>query len=171
MTTLNNAITRIDELLGKGLERAKIEATLILEDYPKATIKEAFKALSVKPKAATFASEFYTFLGSNPRTKEEAEEYIMGGGMYGETSANVKKHLSHYMNIWALTSTIWEGKADEPKMDENVKAAWDHLNAAKKRYADGVNIKKTTVHPDKVSHLGDAELTNAYKEFFQTLNK
>lgn len=172
-TTLENAIARIEVLLTKGLPKAKIEASLILEDYPKATIREAFKALSVKPKATTFASEYYAFLSASPRTKEMAEEYIMGGGEYGETSTNVKKHLSHYLNIHSLTLAIWDSKGEapaEPKMDKNVADAWDHLEAVKAKFNDGVKVRKTSVHPDKVSHLNDKDLTNAYKEFFQVLN-
>lgn len=170
MTTLNNAIKRIKELTEAGYTTAKIRAMLTLEDYTPKEIKEAMAEANMKPKATTFASEYYTFLSAYHRTKEEAEEYIMGGGVYGETTTNVQKHLSHYLNIWELTNTIWAQKEPAPEMSEEVKAAWDKLAKGKAAYEAGNPPRKTNFHPDKISSYGDAELITAYKEFFQILN-
>lgn len=56
---------------------------------------------------------------------------------------------------------------DEKKPYQDVKHAWETLRRelAKARPA------KSRMHTDKVAHLGDDELTNAYKEAFQKHNK
>ena len=176
-TNLNSAISFAENLLEKGYTKAKIEAYLTLEDYSKATIKEALKSLNIGSKARTFASDYYEYLSTEVRTQSEASAYILGTGEYGETSQNVKKHLSHYLNIWELTVAIWNTKGETKEEEETeadspeVKAAWAKLKKAKADYESGKNVRKATVHPDKVSSFGNAELTNAYKEFFQILNK
>ena len=107
---MKNITDRIIELQQSLDTKAKIRAALTLEDYTAKQINEAFKNMNVSTKAKTFASDFYSWLAIEPRERWEAEQYIMGEGEYGETSNNVKNHLSHYLNIWELTVTIWESK-------------------------------------------------------------
>lgn len=94
-----------------SITNAKLTAYLTIDDYTNKEIKEAFKAegrTTDKPK--TFASEYYNFLAEAKRTEAEATDYIMGLGEYGETSANVQKHRSHYLSIHGLSVAIFNAK-------------------------------------------------------------
>lgn len=163
-------LNRIEELRGNGLNDKKVRAYLVLEDFSAKDITEAFKSLGGAKKAKGFAAEYYEWLAANPRTSEEATQYIKGAGEFGETSDNVKKHLSHYLNIQSLASTIWESKVEvEPEVEaetnereEAIKAAWDKLKKAR-----SAKRKVKTIHPDKVSYLEDEELTTAYSDYFK----
>ena len=76
----------------------------LLRAYAKKHSVEVYK----KPKAegsgkTGFASTFYNFLISDPKVdKETANKYIMNP----ENSENVRRHESHYMNIWQLVHDI-----------------------------------------------------------------
>ena len=108
MTTLT-AKQRAEQLFTNDkLCKKKVEACLVLEDYSAKDIKEALAEYTTKPK--TFASEYYDWLSAKKRTTKQATDYIMGKGEYGETSDNVKKHKSHYLNIAELTIKVWASK-------------------------------------------------------------
>ena len=79
----------------------------LLRAYAKKQDLDVYK----KPKAegsgkSGFASTFYAWLVSNPEVeKKAANEYIMNP----ENSENVRRHESHYMNIWQLVHDIAVG--------------------------------------------------------------
>ena len=52
-----------------------------------------------------FAAMYYDWLAGNSRTESEARDLIMGN-----ESQNVRNHLTHYLNIWALCETVRSGK-------------------------------------------------------------
>lgn len=128
------------------------------------------EAQPTKAKAKGFAAEYYEWLARFPRTEQEAVDYIMDPA----NSNNTHKHKSHYMNIWELTVAVRANLGEEPEAEpeqeeqsDEVKQAWSDLEAEMSR----AKPRKTKVHPDKVSHLGNDELTRAYTEAFQSLNK
>lgn len=111
-TTIGSFTAIVKGKVAEGWTKKKIEAYLIFNDdaSPK-EIAKAFKEAGVttsKPK--TFASEYYAWLSIKQRTNDEATAYILGTGLYGETSANVKAHKSHYLAILDLSIAIWVGK-------------------------------------------------------------
>ena len=80
--------------------------------------KHALKALndtwreveeSIKPAkragANGFAAEYYEWLATASRSEQEARDLIMGS-----ESQNVRNHLTHYLNIWALCETVRRGE-------------------------------------------------------------
>lgn len=105
MNTLN---TRVAQLVAEGKTKKIIVATLVLEGYKDKDIKEATKDLGQAK--TNFAAQYYDWLASEKRTMAQAEKYVMGKGEFGETSDNVKAHLSHYLNIAELTLRIWATK-------------------------------------------------------------
>lgn len=140
-----------------------------------------------------FADSYYDWLAETSREEQEAADYILSS-----ESQNVRNHLTHYLNIWALAETVRRGKkvvrtvvatkeAGEPKVKPqakakerapeweynasapygDVKSAWETL----KREREKARPAKTKVHPDKVAHLNDAELSKAYTEAFQVYSK
>ena len=155
----------------------------------------------LKPKAKKaaggFAEEYYDWLAAESRTEQEAADNVMGADGYEPTSPNVKAHFTHYLNIWALAQSVRTGskvertlggkpkaekaekaepEAEEPKDTweydaahpyEDVRSAWETL----KRVMKSKRPAKTKVHPDRVAKFGDAELTKAYTQAFQILNK
>lgn len=79
--------------------------------------KHALKALnetwreveeSIKPAkragANGFAAEYYDWLATASRTEQEARDLIMSS-----ESQNVRNHLTHYLNIWALCESVRSG--------------------------------------------------------------
>lgn len=52
-----------------------------------------------------FADMYYDWLAEAARTEQEAHDYIMSN-----ESQNVRNHLTHYLNIWALAETVRSGK-------------------------------------------------------------
>ena len=79
--------------------------------------KHALKALndtwreveeSIKPAkragANGFAAEYYDWLAAASRTEQEARDLIMSS-----ESQNVRNHLTHYLNIWALCESVRSG--------------------------------------------------------------
>lgn len=135
-----------------------------------------------------FADTYYDWLAEASRTEQDAHDYIMSN-----ESANVRNHLTHYLNIWALAETVRSGhkvsrtiassgKAVKKEKKAEPKDTWEYNSAdpyadvrsAKKTLKDvmgGARPAKTKVHPDKVAHLNDEELTKMYTDAFQALNK
>ena len=64
---------------------------------------------SIKPAkragANGFAAEYYEWLATASRSEQEARDLIMGS-----ESQNVRNHLTHYLNIWALCETVRRGE-------------------------------------------------------------
>ena len=64
---------------------------------------------SIKPAkragANGFAAEYYDWLATASRSEQEARDLIMGN-----ESQNVRNHLTHYLNIWALCETVRRGE-------------------------------------------------------------
>ena len=80
--------------------------------------KHALKALNdtwreveeaIKPAkrawANGFAAGYYDWLATASRSEQEARDLIMGN-----ESQNVRNHLTHYLNIWALCETVRRGE-------------------------------------------------------------
>ena len=51
-----------------------------------------------------FAAEYYDWLATASRSEQEARDLIMGN-----ESQNVRNHLTHYLNIWALCESVRSG--------------------------------------------------------------
>lgn len=140
-----------------------------------------------------FTERFYDWLAEASREEQEAHDYIMG-----DESQNVRNHLTHYLNIWALAETVRSGqkvvrtisagkaspkasssaehkaKAKEPAWEYDVANPYADVKSAwetLKRTQESKRPAKNKVHPDKVSFLNDAELTAAYTQAFQTYSK
>ena len=75
------------------------------------TLNEQWKVIEdeVKPAkragASGFAAMYYDWLAEASRTEQEARDLIMGN-----ESQNVRNHLTHYLNIWALCETVRKGQ-------------------------------------------------------------
>lgn len=52
-----------------------------------------------------FTAEYYDWLAAASRTEKEARDLIMSS-----ESQNVRNHLTHYLNIWALCETVRRGE-------------------------------------------------------------
>lgn len=177
---------QIAELINQGKTKKYIEAFLVLEGLSNKRIKELLKEAGLEgQKKKSFNIEYYAFLSSGYRTKEEAEDYILGFGEYGETSNNVVNHLGHYLSIYRLSVAIYDRlgvpkeeakeEAKEEKKDspyDSVETAYAFLSEVKADYKAG-KIKKKQArqrsHPDKVAHLNNSALTKEYENFFKTL--
>ena len=63
---------------------------------------------SIKPAkragANGFAAEYYEWLATASRSEQEARDLIMSS-----ESQNVRNHLTHYLNIWALCESVRSG--------------------------------------------------------------
>ena len=55
--------------------------------------------------ASGFAAMYYDWLAEASRTEQEARDLIMSN-----ESQNVRNHLTHYLNIWALCETVRKGQ-------------------------------------------------------------
>lgn len=55
--------------------------------------------------ASGFAAMYYDWLAETSRTEQEARDLIMSN-----ESQNVRNHLTHYLNIWALCETVRKGQ-------------------------------------------------------------
>ncbi len=161
------------------------------------TLEEAWKAAQpakTSGGAKGFADQYYDWLAETSRTEQEAHDLIMGND-----SQNVRNHLTHYLNIWALAETVRRGekvartitagkaspkpngasaekKSAGPKdtWEYNSSAPYESVRAAKetlKREMAKAKPAKTRVHPDKVAHLNDEELSKLYTGAFQSLNQ
>lgn len=142
-----------------------------------------------------FAEQYYDWLAGESRTEQEAHDLIMSND-----SQNVRNHLTHYLNIWALAETVRRGEKvirtitagkATPKASKEHKAEkasaepkdeWEYNSAdpygdvrsAKetlKRELAKAKPAKTKVHPDKVAHLKDEELSKMYTQAFQAYSK
>lgn len=157
-------------------------------------LEEAYKAeqpakTSGGPRG--FAEAYYDWLAETSRTELEAHDYIMSN-----ESQNVRNHLTHYLNIWALAETVRQGK----KVDRTItagkakpSAAGSSANSKKAEQKDNweyndadpfvdersawENLKretakpkprKTRLHSDKVAKFGNDDLTSAYDKAFKT---
>lgn len=75
------------------------------------TLNEQWKLIEdeVKPAkragANGFAAMYYDWLAEASRTEQEARDLIMSN-----ESQNVRNHLTHYLNIWALCETVRKGQ-------------------------------------------------------------
>ena len=75
------------------------------------TLNEQWKIIEdeVKPAkragANGFTAMYYDWLAGESRTEQEACDLIMGN-----ESQNVRNHLTHYLNIWALCETVRQGQ-------------------------------------------------------------
>ena len=75
------------------------------------TLNEQWKVIEdeVKPAkragASGFAAMYYDWLAETSRTEQEARDLIMSN-----ESQNVRNHLTHYLNIWALCETVRQGQ-------------------------------------------------------------
>ena len=74
------------------------------------TLNETWREVeeSIKPAkragANGFAAEYYDWLARESHTEQEARDLIMSS-----ESQNVRNHLTHYLNIWALCETVRAG--------------------------------------------------------------
>ena len=100
----NPIADRIEVLLADGFNTTKIKACLIIEDLVSSDkqAQEAIKAAGLSAKKVGFAQDFYDFLAKEIRSEKEAILFITT-----DTSDNVKKHKSHYLAIWELSTKIW----------------------------------------------------------------
>ena len=77
---------------------------------PLKTLNEIWREVeeSIKPAkragANGFAAEYYDWLAGSSRTEQEARDLIMSS-----ESQNVRNHLTHYLNIWALCESVRSG--------------------------------------------------------------
>ena len=77
---------------------------------PLKTLNETWREVeeAIKPAkragANGFAAEYYEWLAASSRTEQEARDLIMSS-----ESQNVRNHLTHYLNIWALCETVRAG--------------------------------------------------------------
>ena len=75
------------------------------------TLNETWREVeeSIKPAkragANGFAAEYYDWLATASRSEQEARDLIMSN-----ESQNVRNHLTHYLNIWALCETVRRGE-------------------------------------------------------------
>ncbi len=141
-----------------------------------------------------FADTYYDWLAEATRTEQEAHDLIMGN-----ESQNVRNHLTHYLNIWALAETVRSGQkvsrtitagkaspkassSAQPKSKAKAETEWEYNSAAPyesvkaawetlRREQASKRPRKTAVHPDKVSYLNDSALTAAYTKALQTYSK
>ena len=146
--------------------------------------------------ARGFADTYYDWLAEESRTEQEAHDYIMG-----DESQNVRNHLTHYLNIWALAETVRSGhkvsrtitagkaspkpnkeKASANKEKAEPKDTWEYNDADPfadvrsawenlKRETAKAKPRKSRIHPDKVAKFEDADLSSAYTKAFQVYGK
>ena len=168
------------------------------KNIPVSKLQAEWKAAQPEKAASgprRFTDVYYDWLAQEARTEQEAHDLIMG-----DESQNVRNHLTHYLNIWALAETVRSGqkvsrtisagkaspkasssaepkakaKPKEPEWEYNSAAPYESVKAAwetLRREQASKRPRKTAVHPDKVSYLNDAELTTAYTKAFQTYSK
>ena len=79
-----------------------VEGLVTTEGAANKAIKESGLWEAEKSTKASFTNDFYSFLADEDPDYDTAELFIMKE----ETSANVKRHRAHYMNIWALVQRV-----------------------------------------------------------------
>lgn len=134
-----------------------------------------------------FAEMYYDWLAEAARTEQEAHDYIMG-----DESQNVRNHLTHYLNIWALAETVRSGqkvvrtisagkaspKPNKEKASAETKDSWEYNDADPfadersawenlKRETAKAKPRKTRLHSDKVAKFNNPDLTAAYDKAFK----
>ena len=112
MNTINKAVlTEAVKVYDETGSLKKVRGFLAYKDVPEKLIKELIeKNQWASKRAGGFASTYYAWLAEAPRTRDEAAQYISGEGDYEETSANVKNHLKHYLNIADLAIAVRNAK-------------------------------------------------------------
>lgn len=158
------------------------------------TLEAEYKAAQpekAKGGARGFADIYYDWLAEAARTEQEAHDYIMS-----DESQNVRNHLTHYLNIWALAETVRSGhkvsrtitagkaspKPNKEKASAQPKDSWEYNDADPfadersawenlKRESKKAKPRKSRLHPDKVAKFGNDELTEAYTKAFQVYGK
>lgn len=206
--TILELITKLSALSADSVDmaaKAAVEANIPgAKDVYMAWGKEkgiAAKTLEAEYKAAQpekassgprgFAEMYYDWLAETSREEQEAHDYIMSN-----ESQNVRNHLTHYLNIWALAETVRRGEkvirtitagkaspkpnkekaSAEPKDSweyndadpfADVRSAWENL----KRETAKAKPRKSRIHPDKVAKFEDADLSAAYTKAFQVYGK
>lgn len=206
--TILELITKLSALSADSVDmaaRAAVEAGIPgSKDVYMAWGKEkgiAAKTLEAEYKAAQpeeakggprgFADIYYNWLAEAARTEQEAHDYIMS-----DESQNVRNHLTHYLNIWALAETVRSGhkvsrtisagkaspKPNKEKASAQPKDSWEYNDADPfadvrsawenlKREMAKAKPRKSRLHPDKVAKFGNDELTEAYTKAFQVYGK
>lgn len=137
-----------------------------------------------------FTERFYDWLAEESHTEQEAHDYIMG-----DESQNVRNHLTHYLNIWALAETVRRGEkvvrtisagkaSPKPnggasaKKENGPKDTWEYNDADPfadersawenlKRETAKAKPRKTRLHSDKVAKFNNPDLTAAYDKAFK----
>lgn len=158
------------------------------------TLEAEYKAAQpekAKGGARGFADIYYDWLAEAARSEQEAHDYIMS-----DESQNVRNHLTHYLNIWALAETVRSGvkvsrtisagkaspKPNKEKASAQPKDSWEYNDADPfadersawenlKRETAKAKPRKSRIHPDKVAKFGNDELTEAYTKAFQMYGK
>ena len=134
-----------------------------------------------------FAEMYYDWLAEASREEQEAHDYIMSN-----ESQNVRNHLTHYLNIWALAETVRRGekvvrtisagkaspKPNKEKASAETKDSWKYNDADPfadersawenlKRETSKAKPRKTRLHSDKVAKFNNPDLTAAYDKAFK----
>lgn len=134
-----------------------------------------------------FTEMYYDWLAEAARTEQEAHDYIMG-----DESQNVRNHLTHYLNIWALAETVRRGekvvrtisagkaspKPNKEKDSAEPKDTWEYNDADPfadersawenlKRETAKAKPRKTRLHSDRVAKFNNPDLTSAYDKAFK----
>ena len=138
-----------------------------------------------------FAEMYYDWLAEASRDEQEAHDYIMSN-----ESQNVRNHLTHYLNIWALAETVRSGQkvvrtisagkaspkpngsSSANKAKEEPKDTWEYNDADPfadersawenlKRETAKAKPRKTRLHSDKVAKFNNPDLTAAYDKAFK----
>ncbi len=106
-----NINERVAQLIKEGVtEKKVIQAHLVIEEYKPVDITKALKEAGLSAKKASFANDFYDWLVEEVRSEEEVMQYVMGTDGHEETTANIQKHKSHYINIADMARAIHETK-------------------------------------------------------------
>ena len=143
--------------------------------------------------AKGFADSYYDWLAQEARTEQEAHDLIMG-----DESQNVRNHLTHYLNIWALAETVRSGQkvsrtitagkaspkreggeSSAKKAEAEPKDTWEYNDADPfadvrsawenlKRETAKAKPRKNRLHSDKVAKFNNPDLTQAYDKAFKT---
>jgi len=162
--------TKIAELQAQGLTLTLIRAHLLVAGFTAKEIKTATKNLSTV--ATGLKAGFYAFLLEAERSEKECRDYIDALG-----SDNATKKIGSYLSVAKLAQDIRALASEEKSYEELVLSAAfafavkiegiiksEGLTAAvRKKY-------RGKVHPDKVAHFGNAELTAIYNKLSQKFN-
>ena len=102
---MNKVTKRVNELLEAGTTKAKIKATIILEDLvaTEAEANTVVKEVGVTRTGATGLRAIYydKLVDGEFQTRAEAEAYLLAEG-----SENTKRHLSHFLGVYDLVARI-----------------------------------------------------------------